>query len=240
MSSPDLGLLTTREYNKVLEDEARLAMARVTLEDIQVLQYFMQNACFNYGDFTLSSGRRSRYYYQGKRATFRPKMARIIGDAVLDLIEEVDAEAIGGLEIGANPIADAVGAASLTGRKEIPIFIIRKEQKAHGTRERVAEASLDDWNEHLLEPGRRVAIVDDVITTGGSIETAIEVAEGLGCEVVIVVALVERHEGGGEVLRQRGYNFQRLFYTDEEGRLFIDEAFQQRVAGAPPQGVLRR
>ncbi len=224
-------------------------MARVTLEDIQVLQHFMQNACFNYGDFTLSSGRRSRYYYQGKRATFRPKMVRIIGDAVLDLSEEVDAEAIGGLEIGANPIADAVGAASLTGRKEIPVFIIRKEQKAHGTRERVAEAcraephteaSLDDWSEHLLKPGRRVAIVDDVITTGGSIETAIEVAEGLGCEVVIVVALVERHEGGGEVLRQRGYNFQRLFYTDEEGRLFIDEEFQQRVAGAAPQGVLRR
>ena len=224
-------------------------MARVTLEDIQVLQQFMQNACFNYGDFTLSSGRRSRYYYQGKRATFRPKMARIIGDAVLGLLEEVDAEAIGGLEIGANPIADAVGAASLTGRKEIPVFIIRKEQKAHGTRERVAEAcgaephteaSLDDWNEHLLKPGRRVAIVDDVITTGGSIETAIEVAEGLGCEVVIVVALVERHEGGGEVLRQRGYNFQRLFYTDEEGHLYIDEAFQQRVAGAAPQGVLRR
>jgi orotate phosphoribosyltransferase len=129
-------------------------MARVTLEDVEVLQHFMQNACFNYGDFTLSSGRRSRYYYQGKRATFRPKMAKIIGNVVLDMIEEVDAEAIGGLEIGAIPIADAVGAASLAGKKEIPVFTIRKEQKAHGTRERVVEASPDDWN-HLLKPGHR-------------------------------------------------------------------------------------
>jgi orotate phosphoribosyltransferase len=233
-------LLTTRGYNKVLEDEARLAMARVTLEDIEVLHHFMQNACFKYGDFTLSSGRRSRYYYQGKRATFRPKMAKIIGDAVLDLIEEVDAEAVGGLEIGANPIADAVGRSSLTGRKEILIFTVRKEQKAHGTRERVPEASLDDWDEPLLKRGRRVVIVDDVITTGGSIETAIEVVETLGCEVVMVVALVERHERGGDVLRQRGYNFQRLFYTNEEGCLFVDEAFQRRIAGAAPQGVLRR
>jgi orotate phosphoribosyltransferase len=133
-----------------------------------------------------------------------------------------------------------VGAASLTGRKEIPAFIIRKEQKAHGTRERVAEASLDDWSEHLLKPGRRVAIVDDVITTGGSIEKAIEVTEALGCLVVIVVALVERHEGGGEILRQKGYNFQRLFYTNEEGQLLLDEAFQRRLAGLTSQGVLRR
>ncbi len=215
-------------------------MARVTLEDIQLLRDFMQERCFKYGDITLSSGRRSHYYYDGKKATHRPKMVQIIGKAVLDLIEKAGAEAIGGLEIGANPIADAVGHASLAGEREIPVFIVRKERKAHGTRDRVAEASPDDGDDHLLRHGRRVAIVDDVITTGGSIETAIEVVEDLGCKVVIVIAIVERHEGGGEALRQRGYNFQRLFYTNGKGRLFIDEGLQQRIAEPAAEGVLRR
>ena len=214
-------------------------MARVTLEDIQVLRDFMQNACFNYGHFTLSSGRRSQYYYDGKRATLRPRAARVIGEVVLEMIEEAGAEAIGGLEIGAVPIAQSVALASLAGEKELPAFIVRKEQKQHGIRDRVAEAFSDDSGEHLLRPGRRVAIVDDVITTGGSIETAVEVAESLGCDVVVVIALVERHEGGGEALRHKGYNFQRVFYTDEEGHLFIDEALQQRIARPTPEGVLR-
>jgi len=215
-------------------------MTRVTLKDIELLRDLMQETCFKYGDFTLSSGRRSCYYYNGKRATLRPNAAQIIGRAVLDMIEGADAEAIGGLEIGSIPIAQSVALVSLEGENEVPAFIVRKEQKKHGIRDRVAEAFPDDGGEHLLTPGRRVAIVDDVITTGGSIETAIEVVEELGCNVVIVIALVERHEGGGEGLRRRGYNFQRLFYTDEKGSLFIDAGLLQRVARPAPEGVLRR
>lgn len=214
-------------------------MTRVTLKDIERLRDLMQETCFKYGEFVLSSGRRSRYYYNGKRATLQPGAAHIIGRVVLDMIEGADAEAIGGLEIGSIPIAQSVALASLGGENEVPAFIVRKEQKKHGIRDRVAEAFPDDGGDHLLASGRRVAIVDDVITTGGSIETAIDVVKELGCNVVIVIALVERHEGGGEALRRRGYNFQRLFYTDEEGRLFIDEGFQQRIAKSTPERVLR-
>jgi len=214
-------------------------MARVTRRDIYELRDSMRRFCFQYGDFTLASGLRSKYYYNGKRAVLRPGVARLIGRVVFQLVEEAGAEAIGGLEIGSIPIAQSVGAASLEAGREIPAFIVRKEAKQHGAREQVAEAA-PDQGEHLLTPGRKVAIVDDVITTGGSIEKAIKVVEALGCQVVLVVALVERHEGGGQSLRDRRYNFRRLFYTDEEGHLFIDEALLHGAPEATSEGVLGR
>jgi orotate phosphoribosyltransferase len=213
-------------------------MTRVTRQDIHELRDFLHRFCFRYGDFTLSSGVKSKYYYDGKRATLRPGVARLVGRVVLQLVEEAGAEAVGGLEIGAIPIAQSVGEASLQTGREVPAFIVRKEAKQHGTREQVAEAAPDE-GEHLLSPGRKVAIVDDVITTGGSIDKAIEVVEALGCQVVLVVALVERHEGGGQALRDRGYNFRRLFYADEEGYLFIDEALLHGAPETAREGVLR-
>jgi orotate phosphoribosyltransferase len=214
-------------------------MTRVTRQDIYELRDSMRRFCFQYGDFTLSSGLKSKYYYNGKRAVLRPGVARLIGRVVFQLVEEAGAEAVGGLEIGSIPIAQSVGAASLEAGREVPAFIVRKEAKQHGAREQVAEAA-PDQGEYLLTPGRKVAIVDDVITTGGSIEKAIEVVEALGCQVVLVVALVERHEGGGQGLRDRGYNFRRLFYTDEEGHLFIDEALLHGAPETTAEGVLRR
>ncbi len=214
-------------------------MTRVTRQDIYELRDAMQTLCFQYGDFTLSSGLKSKYYYNGKRAVLRPRVARLIGRVVFQLVEEAGAEAIGGPEIGSIPIAQAVGAAGLEAGREVPAFIVRKEAKQHGAREQVAEAA-PDQGEHLLTSGRKVAIVDDVITTGGSIDKAIEVVEALGCEVVLVVALVERHEGGGRAVRDRGYNFRRLFYTDEEGHLFIDEALLHGAPESTAEGVLGR
>jgi len=212
-------------------------MTRVTRRDIYELRDSVRRFCFRYGDFTLSSGLKSKYYYNGKRAVLRPGVARLIGRVVFQLVEEAGAEAVGGPEIGSIPIAQSVGAAGLEAGREVPGFIVRKETKRHGAREQVAEAA-PDQGEHLLTAGRKVAIVDDVITTGGSIDKAIEVVEALGCKVVLVVALVERHEGGGQGLRDRGYNFRRLFYTDEEGQLSIDEALLRSVPETVGEGVV--
>ena len=178
----------------------------------------------------LSGGRPSNYYCEAKKSTLYPSDAKLIGEILVDAILDSGAEAIGGLEIGSIPISMAVGFAALERQRVLPTFIIRKEAKRHGTRDRVAEAYAED--EHLLVPGRRVAIVDDVITTGGSVAKAIEVVSDLGCRVVMVISLVERHESDGKALRGRGFPVMRVLYTDERGQLYIDEEFVRRAEEA--------
>lgn len=209
----------------------------MTRTDAAQLQAHMQR-CFKYdGPYTLSSGRQSKYYYDGKGATQDPAAAWLIGNALIDVVLESGAEAVGGLEIGAVPIADAVGiAAHVTRGVSIPTFIVRKAAKSHGTRSQVSEANLPDGTP-LLSKGRRVAIVDDVITTGGSIQKAIDVVKELGCIVTVVIALVERHESRDEALRNQGFPVKRLFYTDEEGRLSVDPEFARRTEAPAEAGL---
>ncbi len=199
--------------------------------DIERLRDLVQRHCVRYGEFTLTSGGTSKYYYNGKRITLRPSGAKLIGEALVDIVLASGAEAVGGPALGAVPIAMAVGLASLARGHDLPVFVVRMEQKQHGARDRVAEPFADD-GEELLKAGRRVAIVEDAITTGGSVQIAIDVLEELGCEVTLIAVLVERHEGGGDALRSRGYDVVSIFRTDEEGQLSINEAFLERLAAA--------
>lgn len=214
----------------------------MTQQDAEQLKAYMQG-CFKYeGPYTLSSGLQSQYYYDGKGATQDPAAAWLIGNALIDLIVESSAEAVGGLEIGAVPIADAVGIAALVTRNiRIPTFIVRKQAKSHGNTLNVAEANMPDGT-RLLSNGRRVAIVDDVITTGGSIQKAIDTVTQLGCIVTVVIALVERHESRDQAraLFAQGFPVKRLFYTDEKGRLYTDEDFARRVDLPTAAGILSR
>ena len=204
--------------------------------DIRRLQELMQRHCFQYGDFTLSSGGKSKYYYNGKRVLWDPREAAKIGSILLSTVLSSGAEAVGGLELGAVPLAGAIGRAALDAGVHLPTFTVRTEKKAHGTRERIASSFADDGE--LMRPGRRVAIVDDVVTHGGSIGEAIDAAEAVGCEVVLVLVLVARHEPGYSKLRESGYHVCRLFYTDEDGNLFADEDFVKDLAGVtPPVGA---
>lgn len=214
---------------------------RVTPQDVEQLKTFMQG-CFKYdGPYTLTSGRQSNYYYDGKGATQHPVAAWLIGNALIDVVLESEAEAVGGIEIGAVPIADAIGiAAHVTRQVSIPTFIVRKQAKAHGTGLNVSEANMPDGT-RLLSAGRRVAIVDDVITTGGSIQKAIDAVQELGCMVTVVIALVERHESAEQAraLHSQDFPVKRLFYTNEEGQLFVDDEFLQRTADAPSRLIPR-
>lgn len=201
------------------------------LTDIERLRELMQRHCFQYGDFTLRSGGKSKYYYNGKRMTLRPSGAQLIGEALVDIVLASGAEAVGGPELGAVPIAMAVGLASLSRGHDLPVFVVREKEKAHGARDRVAEPYADD-GDTLLVPGRPVAIVEDAVTTGGAVLMALEAVATLGCRVVLVAVLVERHEGGGDTLRAKGYDVLSLFRSDEEGRLSITEAFVERLEAA--------
>lgn len=210
----------------------------MTRQDIERLHELMQSALRHDGPYPLSSGIQSKYYYDGKLRTLDPPTAWLIGNVLVDVIISSGAEAVGGLAIGSIPIADAVGLAAHLKGRYLPTFYVRKEPKAHGTGSQIAQALLPN-EEELLKPGRRVAIVDDVITTGSSIRQAIQAVHDIGCVVTIVVALVERHESKG-ALRGEGYPVLRVFHTDEEGHLSIDDEFVRRAEEAAGTRVLSR
>ena len=117
---------------------------------------------------------------------------------------------MGGMSIGADPIAASVAVVSQLEGKPIPAFIVRAGVKEHGTQKRI---------EGPLKAGSRVAIVDDVITTGGSVLRAIEAAEAEGCRVVKVVALLDRQQGGADEIRRRGYDFAAILSADASGEV---------------------
>jgi len=159
-----------------------------------------------HGDFTLASGRRSSYYIDGRLVTLHPEGSYLIARVILDMVqrERIQADAIGGLTMGADPIAAAVAAVSHAEGTPMAAFIVRKEAKAHGTGRRV---------EGGLASGSRVVVVDDVVTTAGSTLSAIRAVEEIGCRVAAVICLIDREEGGAEALKD--YRFLPMFRVAE-------------------------
>lgn len=139
--------------------------------------------------FTLASGRKSNYYFNCKTTTLDPEGMNLIGNIVCDILQDSDVTATGGLTLGADPIANAVSVISYQRGKPIKSFIVRKDAKAHGTGNAV---------EGNVKQGEKVAILDDVITTGGSTIAAIERAREAGLVIDRVIALIDREEGGRE------------------------------------------
>lgn len=179
----------------------------------------------------LASGGTSYYYCDLKAVTLHPRHARTIGRLMAPVILDSGAEAVGGLAVGCIPIADAVARAALDLDRVLPTFFGRAEAKDHGpqAKAKMSAAAAEDGGP-LIRPGRKVAIVEDTVTTGGSALQAVEVAQSAGCDVVLVMVVVERHEGGGQAFRDRGIPFRRLFYTREDGSLHIDEQLHAKLA----------
>ena len=159
-----------------------------------------------FGEFTLASGRKSRFYFDSKKTTLLAEGAYLAAVEVLRMIraQRIEADAIGGMTLGADPIVCPVAALSQIDGPPLRAFIVRKEAKGHGTERQI---------EGNLAPSSRVIIVDDVVTTGGSTLSAIEAAEGAGHEVVAVMCLVDREEGGAERLAR--WPFFPLFRRQE-------------------------
>lgn len=139
--------------------------------------------------FKLVSGRVSNYYVNCKTVTLHPEGMYVIGNIIFEMIRNLPVAGIGGLTLGADPIADAVAYTSYLKGKPLEAFVVRKNAKSHGTMQ---------WIEGNLKPGDRVVIVDDVITTGKSTIEAINRAREAGLSIVKVIALVDRQEGGYE------------------------------------------
>jgi len=153
------------------------------------------------GDFVLASGLKSKRYFEGKKITLWPEGAHLVGEAFLEMLADTDIDAIGGLATGAYPIVTAVSLTSERKGKPIPSFVVREVVKTHGTERRI---------EGHIKEGWRVAIVDDVITAGGSTFKALNAAEAMQCQVVKVMAIVDRHEGGSDRIKKAGYDFSAI------------------------------
>lgn len=176
-------------------------------------------------DFKLASGSMTRYYCDTKKVTLSPEGARLTGEILFTLLDG-KAEAVGGLELGATFIATAVALTSGLHGHPIYGFTVRDKQKKHGNLEKVAESFHPDGRE-LLRSGRRVAVVDDVVTEGGSILRAIQDVRARQCEIVAVISLVDRNQGGGDRLRELGLPYFPLFNAREPGDLSVnDELFK--------------
>lgn len=139
--------------------------------------------------FTLASGKQSNYYFNCKPTTLDPEGMNLIGAIIFDMLKDTGITAAGGLTLGADPIANALAVISYQKGKPIKSFIVRKDVKDHGTKSAI---------EGSVSTGDKIAIIDDVITTGGSTITAIEQARKVGLNIEMVITLIDREEGGRE------------------------------------------
>lgn len=172
----------------------------------RLLELFKERA-FSFGRFTLASGKQSSYYVNSKKALFYSEAVALLGEAIWDLTKDLNIQAVGGLEVGAIPLATAAVLRYHQEGRTLEGFFVRKEVKGHGSKERL---------EGVLPAGANVAVLDDVLTTGGSVLQAIAEVERAGARVATVVCIVDRMEGARELLAPK-YLYQPIFTIRDFG-----------------------
>ena len=160
-----------------------------------------------HGRVTLASGREADYYVDLRRATLHHEAAPLIGHLLLDHLEvsgfgPADIDAVGGLTLGADPVAGALLHAAASRALELDAFVVRKEGKAYGMQRRIEGPDVE---------GRRVVAVEDTSTTGGSVLTAVEALREAGADVVAVAVIVDRGTGAREAIEAEGLPYLYLY-----------------------------
>ncbi len=161
------------------------------------------------GNFTLASGKQSDFYFNGKTTTLRPEALNLAARLFLDLIAPEKVDRVGGLTLGADALVGAITALSWEVGRPVEGFIVRKEPKGHGT---------GQWIEGPeIKAGARVAVVEDVVTSGGSSLKTVERIKAVqpDCTIVGVYTLVDREEGGCEALAAAGLPLKSVFTKAE-------------------------
>ena len=160
------------------------------------------------GTKMLVSGRNTNYYFDMKPTMFHPAGAAWIAELMLDRIERLSVDYVGGLAIGAVPLVNSIAMLSHQRGRPIPGFFVRAQVKDHGTQRRIEGTS-----ESL--GGKNVVIVEDVTTTGGSASTAVDAAKAEGANIVLVLSIVDRLEGAVANFKNRGIAFEAIYTADE-------------------------
>jgi orotate phosphoribosyltransferase len=180
------------------------------MNDRQRLKEILLEKSYRQGSFTLTSGKTSDFYIDGKQTTLSAEGAYLCGKLILELIrkQKEPIQAVGGMTLGADPLVTAVSLVSFLEKYPIPAFIVRKEAKGHGT---------GNYIEGLknMPAGCRVALLEDVVTTGGTLLQVIERVEAQGFKVGVVITVVERQEGGVKALADAGYILESIFTREE-------------------------
>ena len=174
--------------------------------DLERLRRIVRDLSYREGTFTLTSGKQSDFYVDCKQTTLSAEGAYLCGKLLYERIVGTGKRTagVGGMTLGADPLVTAVSVASFLPGDPIPAFIIRKERKGHGT---------GSWIEGKanIPQGSPVALLEDVVTTGGTLLQAIQRTEEEGFRVTRVITVVDREEGGREALAEQGYTLEALF-----------------------------
>ncbi|HPE37798.1 MAG TPA: orotate phosphoribosyltransferase [Spirochaetales bacterium] len=178
-------------------DEMRKSLARLLLAK-----------SYREGNFTLTSGKKSDYYFDCKQTALHPEGSWLLGRLFLEFLKKFDIAGVGGMTLGADPLVSAVTVLSHEAGRPLPGFIVRKQAKGHGT------------NEYLeglanFAPGAKVAMLEDVVTTGGTLLKAIGRVRDAGFDVRAVLCVLDRQEGGREALAEAGYELVSIFTRKE-------------------------
>lgn len=185
-------------------------MENLSIEEMRVrLAKLLYARSYKEGEFILTSGRKSNFYFDGKQTALHPEGAYLIGHLFNHLLKDNPTiTAVGGLTLGADPLVTATSVISYQLGRPLPAFIVRKSPKGHGTNQYLEGLS-------NLQPGKPVAMLEDVVTTGGSLLTACERVKEAGFTIGMLCTVLDREEGGNEAIREAGYELHSLFRRSE-------------------------
>jgi orotate phosphoribosyltransferase len=178
----------------------------VSLELRNKLFMLLKERAFRRGKIILASGRESDFYFDMKPAMLDPDGASLLAELILQELQGVQADCVGGLEMGAVPLIAPVAMKSLDYGRHLQGFFVRKAIKDHGTKKRVDGADIT---------GKSVVILEDVTTTGGSAMDAVKAVTEAGAKVALVLSILDRGEGASDLYAAAGIPFKSLFRADE-------------------------
>ncbi|WP_045216618.1 orotate phosphoribosyltransferase [Desulfonatronovibrio magnus] len=180
-------------------DELKIKLARL-----------LYSKSYKEGDFTLTSGKKSDYYFDCKQTALHPEGCYLIGKLFLNMIHEsaMEIQGVGGMTLGADPLISAVTVVSYLEKTPLPGFIIRKKSKGHGT-----NAYLEGMAN--FKPGDKVCLLEDVVTTGGTLLTACERVKDQKLDIRGIICVLDRQEGGRENIAKAGYQLTSIFTRKE-------------------------
>jgi orotate phosphoribosyltransferase len=176
----------------------------------QRLAAIIRARSFGRGEITLASGRKSNFYFNLKPTMLDPEGAALLAELTLDALKDERIDYVGGLEMGAVPIAGNVAQLSFIRGKPIAAFFVRKKPKEHG-----AKLGVEGLAPGQTLAGKRVVVIEDVTTTGGSALKAVEAVKDAGGEIALVFTMIDREEGADETFKQAGLPFRSLYRASE-------------------------